>query len=114
MSYTQAAVVAVCVVVVVDVLVLRTRLIRRRAFWTAEAIIVACQLVVNGILTGRGVVRYSSDAILGWRVAYAPVEDLLFGFALSLLTLALWVSAGRSASAAGASANDTRREATTK
>ena len=33
---------------------------------------------------------YSPDAIIGVRVASAPVEDLLFGFALVTLVLILW------------------------
>jgi hypothetical protein len=33
---------------------------------------------------------YSSDAILGFRIASAPAEDLLFGFALLLSVLILW------------------------
>jgi lycopene cyclase domain-containing protein len=96
-SYTTAAVIGVVVVVGIDVLVTRVRLVTRRAFWTAEAIIVGFQLVTNGILTGRDIVRYDTDAIIGWRIANAPVEDLLFGFALSLMTLTLWVAAGRRA-----------------
>jgi len=34
-------------------------------------------------------------AIIGWRLVHAPVEDLLFGFAMVLLTLAVWVWLGR-------------------
>jgi lycopene cyclase domain-containing protein len=83
--------------VAVDVAVLRTRLLFRKAFWTAYAIIVCFQLIVNGILTGIPIVRYDSDRIIDWRIAYAPVEDLLFGFALVTITLSLWVSAGRPA-----------------
>ena len=61
------------------------------------------QLLTNGWLTGRGIVRYASDAILGssritflgdGRLVWAPVEDLLFGFALVLLTCAGWVRVG--------------------
>jgi lycopene cyclase domain-containing protein len=33
---------------------------------------------------------YSPDAIIGWRIASAPVEDLLFGFALVTLVWVLW------------------------
>ena len=33
---------------------------------------------------------YSPDAILGPRIASAPVEDLLFGFTLVTLVLILW------------------------
>jgi lycopene cyclase domain-containing protein len=94
-SYTALALIGVAVAVAVDLAVLRTRLLRRRIFWTAYGITLFFQLIVNGILTGRRIVRYDPGAILGWRVAYAPVEDLLFGFALITLTLATWVRLGR-------------------
>ncbi len=95
MSYTVAAVLALVTAVAVDLYLLRTKLLARKAFWTAYAIVVLFQLVVNGILTGRGIVRYDPAAIVGVRVAYAPVEDLLFGFSLVLQTLAWWVWWGR-------------------
>lgn len=79
----------------VDQLVLRTNLLRRKAFWTAYAIILVFQLIVNGVLTVVPIVRYDSDAISGPRIAYAPVEDVLFGFALVVLTLSNWVWLGR-------------------
>lgn len=95
MSYTAAAVLGVLGASAVDVAILRTRLLTRRLFWTAYAIIVFFQLVVNGILTGRRIVQYDPHTILGPRIAYAPVEDLLFGFAMILLTLSTWVWLGR-------------------
>lgn len=72
-----------------------TNLLRRKAFWTAYAIILFCQLVVDGLLTGLRIVRYDPARITGVHVVWAPVEDLLFGFAMVLLTLTLWVWAGR-------------------
>jgi lycopene cyclase domain-containing protein len=95
MTYTQAALLGVVATVLLDLVVLRTRLLTRKLFWTAYAIIVFFQLVTNGILTGREVVSYDPDVILGLRIVYAPVEDLLFGFALVLQTLAWWVFWGR-------------------
>lgn len=95
MSYTALAVLAVLLSAGLDLAVLRTRLLRRRAFWVSYAIIVAAQLLMNGVLTGLRIVRYAPAAILGPRLAYAPVEDLLFGFALVLQTLAWWVWWGR-------------------
>jgi lycopene cyclase domain-containing protein len=94
-TYSQLAVLGVVAALAFDGLLLRTRLVRRRVFWVAYAIVLACQLLANGILTGRGVVRYDPGAIVGWRLAYAPVEDLLFGFALVLVTQATWVWLGR-------------------
>jgi lycopene cyclase domain-containing protein len=90
-TYTVAALAAVVAAVALDIAVLRTRLVRRKVFWATYPIVLGFQLLFNGVLTGRGVVRYDPDTILGVRVAYAPVEDLLFGFALVLATLSLWV-----------------------
>ncbi|CAN5607465.1 hypothetical protein BH10ACT8_BH10ACT8_25000 [soil metagenome] len=95
MTYTATVVVGLVLASVVDLLLLRTRLLLRKAFWTAYAILFAFQLLVNGILTGLPVVRYRSSAILGARLVYAPVEDIGFGFALILLTLSCWVALGR-------------------
>ena len=109
MTYTQAATLAVVGTVALDLAVLRTRLLARKAFWTAYAIIVFFQLVTNGVLTGRGIVAYSSHAVAGTgsqvgrtppflghgRIVYAPFEDLLFGFALVVQTLSWWVWWGR-------------------
>ena len=95
MTYTLAAVIGVLVTIVFDLYVLRTRLLRHRAFWLSYAVVVFFQLVTNGILTGRGIVTYDPDVILGLRIVFAPVEDLLFGFALVVQTLSWWVWWGR-------------------
>ncbi len=100
MSYTAAAAVAVVAAVILDLLVLRTRLLTTRWWWTAYAIVLFFQLLTNGWLTGRLIVTYDPEAILGdggvpflgdGRIAWAPVEDLGFGLALVLATVALWV-----------------------
>jgi lycopene cyclase domain-containing protein len=102
-SYTAAASIAVLVAILADLLVLRTALVRSRVWWSAYGIIVVFQLVTNGWLTGRGIVRYGDKAILGsgriallgdGRIAFAPVEDLAFGFALVLISCAAWVWLG--------------------
>ncbi|HKC27203.1 MAG TPA: lycopene cyclase domain-containing protein [Jatrophihabitans sp.] len=95
MTYTIAAAIGVVGALVLDTVVLRTWLVRRKAFWTAYAIVLLFQLMVNGLLTGLRIVRYRPSAIIGWRIAYAPVEDLWFGFALATATLSLWVWLGR-------------------
>jgi len=94
-SYTVAALLGVVAAVLVDLVVLRTRLVLRAVFWATYPIIVGFQLLSNGILTGRAIVRYDPAAIVGLRIAYAPVEDLLFGFTMVLFTLSVWVWLGR-------------------
>ena len=114
MSYSTLAVVAVVGVLVVDLVVLRTRLVTRPVFWVAYAIVVVFQLLMNGVLTGLDVVTYDPGSIWGPRIAYAPVEDLLFGFAMVTLTLASWAAVNRRANTARRRGfdTDTRRSST--
>lgn len=109
MTYTQIAISAVVLTVLVDLFVLRTRMVTRKAFWVSYAIIVFFQFITNGMFTGFEIVKYDGAAIIGTtspesgappilgdgRIAFAPGEDLLFGFALILLSLSLWVFLGR-------------------
>jgi lycopene cyclase domain-containing protein len=113
-SYSALAVIAVVAVLVVDLAVLRTRLVTRKVFWAAYAIVIVFQLLMNGVLTGRDVVVYDPDAIWGPRIAYAPVEDLLFGFAMVTLTLASWAAVNRRANTPRRRGldTDTRRSST--
>lgn len=95
MSYTQIAILAVALSVLLDLALVRTRLLLRRAFWTSYAIILPFQLLTNWWLTSRNIVMYDPKAIVGPRLASAPLEDIAFGFALILAILALWVYWGR-------------------
>lgn len=108
MTYTQLAVFGVLGTVALDLWVLRTRVLRMRAFWVSYAIVVFFQLVTNGVLTGFRIVRYDGAAIVGsstggatpaflgdGRIGFAPVEDLLFGFALVVQAVSWWVFWGR-------------------
>lgn len=95
MTYTVEALLAIGVAVVVDLFVLRTRLVAGRVFWLTYLIVVAAQLITNGVLTGARIVIYAPATILGPRVVFAPIEDLGFGFALVLVTLSVWVWLGR-------------------
>ena len=109
MTDTQLGIVAVIVMLILDLGILRTRLVTRKIFWVSYAIIVFFQLITNGMFTGFGIVKYDGDAIIGstspvegpppfigdGRLAFAPVEDLLFGFAIVLMSLSLWIFWGR-------------------
>ncbi len=90
MSYTVLACLAVLLAVATDLFLLRTRLLRTSLFWRTYLVLLFFQLLLNGVLTGFSIVRYNPHAIIGIRIAFAPVEDLAFGFALILLTLASW------------------------
>lgn len=109
MTYTAIAIVTALAVLIVDGVVLRTRMVARAEFWIAYAIMIGFQFLTNAILTGTRTVRYADDTIVGvgndvveqppligdGRLFFAPVEDIAFGFALVLLTLSLWQFWGR-------------------
>jgi lycopene cyclase domain-containing protein len=94
-TYTELALASVVIVIFIDLFVLRTRLLTRKGYWTAYAIIIFFQLITNWWLTSRNILSYSEDAIIGLRIAAAPAEDLLFGFSMVTLTMALWIYWGR-------------------
>ena len=95
MIYSDIAIGGVIVAVFFDLYGVKTALLTKSVFWTSYAIILPFQLITNWWLTPRGIVTYSPDAIIGTRVCSAPIEDLLFGFALVLSTMSLWVYWGR-------------------
>lgn len=95
MTYTELVLFAILFTVINDLYILRTRLLTRKVFWTSYAIIVFFQLITNGWLTYNEIVIYSDDVITGLRIAFAPIEDLGFGFALVTNVMALWVFWGR-------------------
>ena len=95
MTYTQIALMAVPLSIFIDLFVLRTRLVTRKSFWTAYAIMLFFQLITNWWLTSRGILTYDEMVITGYRIASAPAEDLLFGFSIILTSLSLWIYWGR-------------------
>lgn len=104
-TYTQLAILAVLLVILLDVGILKTRLLRRKTFWVAYVIIISFQFITNGLFTGLQIVKYQDFAIVGssspidapppligdGRLFYAPIEDIGFGFALVVLSMSLWV-----------------------
>ena len=90
MTYTQLSLASVAMVMLSDGFGFKTRLLLRKSFWTSYAIILPFQLMTNWWLTSRNIVMYNDRSIIGVRIASAPIEDLLFGFSLILLTLQMW------------------------
>lgn len=90
MIYSDIALDAVLVAVMLDLFLLRTQIITRGLFWLTYGLILPFQLLTNWWLTSKKIVMYSPSQIIGKRIAGAPIEDLLFGFSLIVLTLSLW------------------------
>ena len=95
MTYSQIVILAFVSAVALDLFIVKSSLLRRKAFWATYAIILPFQLLTNWWLTSREIVTYSADAISGLRLAAAPIEDLVYGFALILSVLSLWVYHGK-------------------
>ena len=95
MTYSDIALNAVCLAILVDLFLLRTRLMTKGIFWLTYGLILPFQLLTNWWLTSKSIVMYSSSQIIGRRLAGAPIEDLLFGFSMILFTLAVWEFLGR-------------------
>ncbi|MBF4160276.1 lycopene cyclase domain-containing protein [Nocardioides acrostichi] len=100
MVYTLTAVLSVVVVLTVELLWLRTGVLRTARFWLAMIIVLAFQVPVDGWLTklSHPVVRYAPADMTGWRFPWdIPVEDFAFGFGMVTLTILVWVRLGRRA-----------------
>ena len=90
MIYSDIALDAVLLAVVFDLFILRTQMMTRGIFWLTYGLILPFQLLTNWWLTSKKIVMYSSSDIIGRRLAGAPIEDLLFGFSMILVTISLW------------------------
>jgi lycopene cyclase domain-containing protein len=93
MEYTWASIVAALVVIAVELLWLKTGLLRKLTFYVSWAIILFFMVLVDGWLTklSAPIVLYNEAETSGTRFPWdIPVEDYLFGFALITLTMLLW------------------------
>jgi len=90
MIYSDIALNAVFLSVVLDLFILKSQMMTRGIFWLTYFLILPFQLLTNWWLTSNQIVMYSDTEIIGQRLAGAPIEDLLFGFSMILLTLAVW------------------------
>ena len=90
LSYTQITVYALILTIFFDMFITKNSLLSTIRFWLSYAIIVPFQLITNWWLTSREIVTYNPVAIIGLRVAGAPLEDLIFGFAMILAVMSMW------------------------
>jgi lycopene cyclase domain-containing protein len=113
--YTLTALVSVVVVLAIELLWLRTGILRTLRYWLAMAIVMGFQVPVDGWLTKLSdpLVLYNEDHMTGVRAPWdIPVEDFAFGFGMVTLAMVLWVHAGRREerrAAAGSGAADAGR-----
>ncbi|MEY3156386.1 MAG: hypothetical protein RLZZ291_672 [Actinomycetota bacterium] len=92
LTYTQITVYALIITIFFDMFVTRNSLLSTLRFWISYSIILPFQLMTNWWLTSREIVTYNPESIMGLRVAGAPFEDLIFGFAMILAVMSMWES----------------------
>ena len=93
LGYTLPAVIAVLAVCGLELVVLRTGLFRRPAYWISMVIVVGFQIPVDGWLTklSSPIVIYNDEHTSNLRFPFdIPVEDFLFGWAMVTAVLLLW------------------------
>lgn len=93
LGYTLPAVVSVAAVLALELMLLRTGLFRRPAYWLSMVIVVGFQILTDGWLTklSAPIVIYDNRQTSGIRFPFdIPIEDFLFGFALVTAVLLLW------------------------
>ncbi|ATE55132.1 lycopene cyclase domain-containing protein [Actinosynnema pretiosum] len=92
-EYLIASAASVPLTALLELLVLRTGLFRKRAYWITMAVVLGFQVPVDGWLTklDAPIVVYADWAASGLRFPWdIPVEDFLFGFSMVTVTLLLW------------------------
>ncbi|MFM7138935.1 MAG: lycopene cyclase domain-containing protein [Actinomycetes bacterium] len=108
MTYIQIGIIYCTLALVLDLFILRTKVITKKLFWLSYVIVLFFQFVTNGVLTRFLIVRYNDFALIGGdysnkvppligdgRLFFAPVEDVFFGFSMILFTISIWLFLGK-------------------
>ena len=108
MTYIQIAIIYCLLAIIVDLFILKTKVLKLIMFWISYIIVLFFQFLTNGVLTRFLIVRYNDFATIGGdyttkvppmigdgRLFFAPVEDVFFGFSMILLTVSIWIWLGR-------------------
>jgi lycopene cyclase domain-containing protein len=96
--YPAASLGAAAAVIVLELVVLRTGIFRKAAYWVALLVSYAFMVPVDGWLTklSAPIVLYRDGDTSGLRPVWDILaEELLYAFALLTLVMALWDWAGR-------------------
>lgn len=88
-EYTILACVSVAASIIAD-RALGTHILALWRYWFFFAAILGFKFLVNGYLTGTGIVLYNRVFYLGYRIGSIPLEDFLFGFSMVTVSVVLW------------------------
>ncbi len=68
-------------VLLLDLIILKTKVVTTKPFWIILAIMVSFTLVFDQFFTGLPIVEYDQSLISGIKLGYAPIEDFLYTIA---------------------------------
>nr|WP_298207436.1 lycopene cyclase domain-containing protein [Ferrimicrobium sp.] len=92
--YTIEALTAVIITVLIDLAITKSGAIKTLNFWITWLIVALFQIPVDGWLTklSSPIVIYNPHDFSGIRFPFSiPIEDFAYGFALTLLTITIWL-----------------------
>ena len=93
-EYTLIAVSSVILTLLIDKLA-GVNIFKQKLFYLFLVIILGFKFMVNGYLTGAGIVMYNRQFFLGIKAGSIPLEDFLFGFSMVSLGIIFWEFAKR-------------------
>ncbi|MDD3345909.1 MAG: lycopene cyclase domain-containing protein [Candidatus Omnitrophica bacterium] len=88
-EYTLLAAGSLVLVFLADRLT-QVRLLKKKLFYFFLLVILGFKFLVNGYLTGEGIVLYNRSFFLGARAGSIPLEDFIFGFSMVSLAVIFW------------------------
>lgn len=88
-EYTVLAILSLLFTLAINKL-LKTKIFGLVEYWVYLAFILLAEFVVNGFITGQGIVLYNYQFFMGKRLGTIPVEDFLFGFSMVTLAVIFW------------------------
>lgn len=80
-AYALLAVPFLVFVLLLDVMILKTKVVRTRDFWIILGIMLGFTLVFDQFFTGLPIVFYNEGLISGVRLGFAPIEDFAYTIA---------------------------------
>lgn len=83
-TYGLIALPFLATVIILDMVVLKTRVITSRDFQIVLCIMLGFTLVFDQFFTGLPIVNYNFDLTSGIRLWYAPIEDFTYTIAASI------------------------------
>jgi lycopene cyclase domain-containing protein len=94
-EYSILTFLAVISVIVLDLCILKTNLLKQKRFWAFYALVIILQTIVDNYLNGRWlgnepiVGPYPLQFYSGIKIWHTPVENYFYGFALVTLNIVL-------------------------